>query len=162
MADFSDRLDRAIQRGQRIRRKSDAETSRAEMSADEAKSKHSAGRLELSEYVEGCLKALVDRFPGFQYANVYSEDGWGGRVSRDDLRLGRGDGPREEYSRLELVVPPLGEMSILSLTGKAAVRNKELFNRSHFQRLEELDLDSFKETIDLWVLEYAERYSATA
>ena len=162
MADFSDRLDRAIQRGQRIRQKSERQSSREEMTREDAKNRHSAGRLELSDYIEKCLKALVDRFPGFDYSSVYSEDGWGGRVSRDDLRLGQGAGPRDEYSRLELLVPPLGEMSILSLSGKATVRNKELFSRTHYQRLEELDIDSFQETIDLWVLEYAERYSATS
>ena len=130
------------------------------MSREDAKARHSSARLQLSEYVESCLKSLVDRFPGFDFHTVYSEDGWGGRISRDDLRLG-GPGPRDEYSRLELLVRPLGDVSILSLVGKAAVRNKELFNRTHYQRLEELDLDSFQETVDLWVLEYAERYSAT-
>ena len=160
MTNFGDRLDRAIQRGERIRQSAEQRASKAELSREDAKTRHADGRLQMTEAIEAALKAVVDRFPGFNYANVYGEEGWGGRVSRDDLRLGEGS-PREEYSRLELVVPPLGDVAILALNGKATVRNKELFSRSHFQRLEELDLESFQETLDLWVLEYAERYSAT-
>ena len=162
MADFGDRLDRAIQRGERIRQTAEQKAVKAEMSREEAKAAHAAGRLQMTEAIEECLKSLVDRFPGFEYANVYDSDGWGGRVVRDDLALGGGSGPRNEYSRLEIVVRPLGDVAILAMAGKATVRNKELFNRSHYHRLEELDVDSFRETLDLWVLEYAERYSASS
>ena len=40
------------------------------------------------------------------------------------------------------------------------IHNKEVFNRTHFQFLAEADLDSFRELIDLWVLEYAEQFAA--
>ena len=49
---------------------------------------------------------------------------------------------------------------MLDLAAKATIRNKELFNRSHYQRLTEVDVTSFAELIDIWVLEYAELYAA--
>ena len=161
VTDFGDRLDKAIDRGRRIKERSERRARGEKMSREEAKSRHTEGRLALTEAIEAGLKAVVDRFPGFEFSSVYAEDGWGGRIRRDDLNLG-GRGAREQYSRLELVVPPLGEAAILSLAGKGTVRNKEVFNRTHFQKLEDLDLDAFKETLDLWVIEYAERYSATS
>ena len=161
VTDFGDRLDKAIDRGRRIKERSERKARGAEMTREEAKSRHTEGRLALTEAIEAGLKAVADRFPGFDFSSVYSEDGWGGRISRDDLNLG-GRGPREQYSRLELVVPPLGEAAILSLAGKGTVRNKEVFSRTHFQKLEDLDLEAFGETLDLWVIEYAERYSAAS
>lgn len=160
MVDFSERLDRAIQRGERARARREEEAEAETLSAEEARNRHSSAKIELSEHVENCLKAIADRFPGFEYKSVYSEDGWGGRVTRLDLKLGRPGQSKEEFSRLELLIKPLSDLPILSFAGKGTVRDKEIFARSHYQRLEELDLDSFRETIDLWVLEYAERYSA--
>lgn len=162
VTDFSDRLDRAIQRGERIKSRRDEESSAETLSSEEAKSRHSAAKIELSEHVEECLKALVDRFPGFEHAPVYSEDGWGGHIKRLDLALGKPGGAKEEFSRLELLVKPLSDLPILSVAGKATVRDKDLFSRTHYQRLNELDLDSFRESVDLWILEYAERYSSTS
>ena len=43
---------------------------------------------------------------------------------------------------------------------KGTVRNREVLNRKHFQMLDEIDLDSFQELVDLRVLEFAELYSA--
>ena len=51
-------------------------------------------------------------------------------------------------------------MPLLELVGKGTVRNRELFNRRHFERLPEIDLDSFQEMVVTWSLEYAEQYAA--
>ena len=160
VTDFADRLDRAIQRGERIRDRRDQEEQASTLSREELKQRHSAAKIELSDHVEKCLKAVVDRFPGFEHTPIYTDDGWGGRVQRLDLALSKAGGSKEEFSRLELLVKPLSELPILALAGKGTIRDKEVFSRTHYQRLEELDLESFQETVDLWVLEYAERYSS--
>lgn len=59
-----------------------------------------------------------------------------------------------------MLVTPLGSAAIVELVAKGTIRNKEVFNRKHFQQLSRVDLDSFKELVDLWVLEYAEQFSA--
>ena len=160
MVDFGDRLDRAIQRGERIKTRRDEAELAGSLSAEEIKSRHSAAKIELSEHIETCLKAVVDRFPGFEHTPVYSDDGWGGRVQRLDLALAKPGQSKEHFSRLELLLKPLSDLPILSLVGKGTIRDKEVFSRTTYQRLEDLDLDSFRETVDLWVLEYAERYTA--
>lgn len=155
--DFEQRLQRAIERGQR---KGDA---RAEASAREAlneeelKRLHSQYRLELSEHIERCIQRLPDYFPGFRYETVVGDRGWGAAVSRDDV--GRGD-RRSFFSRLEMTVRPYSPYHVLELTAKGTIRNKEVYNRTHFQRLAEADLKSFIDMIDLWILEYAELYAA--
>ena len=35
-----------------------------------------------------------------------------------------------------------------------------MFSRNHYQRLAEVDLESFRELVELWVLDYAELYAA--
>ena len=86
--EFEQRLQRAIERGQR---KGDA---RAQASAQEAESEeelkrlHSQYRLDLSEHIESCIRRLPDHFPGFRYETVVGDRGWGASVSRDDV--GRG------------------------------------------------------------------------
>jgi hypothetical protein len=35
-----------------------------------------------------------------------------------------------------------------------------VFNRNQFQKLAEADTQLLRESIDLWIFEYAERYSA--
>ena len=59
-----------------------------------------------------------------------------------------------------MLIRPASSYQLLDLSAKATICNKELFNRSHFQRLTEADLTSFNEMIDLWVLEFAELYAA--
>ena len=59
-----------------------------------------------------------------------------------------------------MLIRPASTYHVLDLAAKATIRNKELFNRSHFQRLAEVDLTSFTEMIDLWLLECAELYAA--
>ncbi len=159
--DFEQRLERAIQRGQRERMRREDAKAAEKMSAEERKTLYSQARLELSERIEQCCRRLADRFPGFQYESILNDEGWGARITRDDLDLNRPHGATNLYSRLQLVISPLGEAPIIELVGKATIRNKEFFHRRHFQQLDQLDLESFAEMIDLWVLEYAERYAGT-
>jgi hypothetical protein len=157
--DFEQRLEKAIERGHRAssaRARADSERALTE---EEFKRLHSQYRLKLSEHIEQCLKRLPQHFPGFQYETVVSERGWGGKVSRDDLvpQAGR---RANLYSRLEMVVRPYSSYHVLELTAKGTVHNKEIYNRTHYQRLEQVDPHSYEELVDLWVLEYAELYAA--
>ncbi len=159
MTDFQKRLEKAIERGQR------ASNARARASAEKAITEkelaqlHRRYRLELSEVIENCLRKLADHFPGFRFQTIVGEAGWGAGISRDDIAV-RSRSRTNFFSRLEMVIRPASSYHVLDLAAKATIRNKELFNRSHFQRLTEVDLTSFTEMIDLWVLEYAELYAA--
>jgi len=158
MTDFNERLEKAIERGQR------RGSARAEAKAEKAMSEkelarlHSQHRLKVSEHIEACLRKLADHFPGFRFETIVGEKGWGAGISRDDINVKSGR-RTNLYSRLEMVTRPAGPYHVLDLTAKATIRNKELFNRSHYQRLTEIDPTSFSEMIDLWVLEYAELYA---
>ena len=66
---------------------------------------------------------------------------------------------RTFFSHLEMVIRPLGPSQVLELAAKATIRNKELFNRTHYHGLIDVDLTSFHETMDLWVLEFAEVFA---
>ncbi|MGC1275168.1 MAG: hypothetical protein WBC44_15800 [Planctomycetaceae bacterium] len=157
--DFQQRLDRAIQRGRTAKEELGREAAARRMTEEELRHLHSTARLELAEHVDTCLRSLADRFPGFNFSTVAGEDGWGAKVTRDDVRLGRG-ASNTVFSRLELLVRPFGAAHIIELTAKGTIRNREVLNRSHYQRLGQLDVASFTEQIDLWVLEYAERFAA--
>lgn len=157
--DFKDRLERAIQRGQRS---GDAEArARAEQatSEEEFRRLHSQYRLELSEHIEEVLRSLPRHFPGFRFETLVGDRGWGAAINRDDLQIA--DGRRSNlFSRLEVVVRPFSTSHVLDLNAKGTVRNKELLTRAQYQRLSDVDLASFLETVDRWVLEYAELYAA--
>jgi hypothetical protein len=157
--EFDQRLQRAIQRGHQTRQSRDRAAAEQKLSSEELRNRHSGARLELSERIEICLRKMSDHFPGFRYESVLSDEGWGARVTRDDLSLGRGR-PGSLYSRLEMMVTPLGAVPIIELVAKGTIRNREVLSRRHFQQLEQVDVESFAELIDLWVLEYAEQYSA--
>ena len=73
----------------------------------------------------------------------------------------RGRRSESLYSRLEMLVRPFSDTHILGLTAKGTIHNKETISRSHYQMLDEADIDSFTELVDLWVLEYVEQYAAT-
>jgi hypothetical protein len=160
MSDFEQRLKKAIERGQR------AGTARARARAEKVLSEqelhrlHTQYRLELCEHIEQYLKKLAGHFPGFQFETVVSDRGWGAAVSRDDVELGSGRRRTNYYSRLEMLIRPASKYHVLDLTAKGTVRNKEIFNRNHFQPLADVDPSSFAEMIDLWVLEYAELYAS--
>jgi hypothetical protein len=156
---FEQRLDRAIQRGRTAKDEQGREAAARRMSEEELRHLHSSARLDLVEHIDSGLRALADRFPGFTFSTVASDDGWGAKVTRDDVRLGQGSG-NTVFSRMELLIRPFGTAHIIELTAKGTIRNREVLNRSHYQRLGQLDVASFTEQIDLWVLEYAERFAS--
>ncbi|MEZ6065295.1 MAG: hypothetical protein R3B90_06215 [Planctomycetaceae bacterium] len=157
---FDQRLERAIQRGKTSREARDRELAERRLSSEELKTRYAAGRIELSDRIESCLKQLGDHFPGFRFESILGDEGWGARVMRDDLQFQQGRGASNSYSRLELVIRPLGQQPIIELVAKGTIRNREVIQRRHYQQLEQLDLESFSELIDLWVLEYAEQYAS--
>ncbi|MCR4413008.1 MAG: hypothetical protein NUV77_11365 [Thermoguttaceae bacterium] len=160
MTDFQQRLDKAIERGQRASdARARAEAQRA-LNEQELRRLHTQYRLQLADHIDQCLQQVARRLPGFQFEPVVSERGWGAAVSRDDLELAPRHRPTTRFSRFEVIIRPMTEAYVLEIVAKATVRNKELFNRTHYQRLGEADLTSFTELIDLWVLEFAERYAA--
>jgi hypothetical protein len=157
--DFHQRLEKALERGQR------ASSARARAEAEKALTQkelqrmHSNYRLTLSERIESCLKQMADRVPGFRFETIVGDQGWGAAISRDDMAV-RAGRRTNYFSRLEMVIRPMSKYHVLDLAAKATIRNKELFNRSHYERLTEVDMTSFTEMIDLWTLEYAELYTA--
>lgn len=158
--DFEQRLERAIGRGERARENKGREEADRAVSEEDLKNQHSRIRLDLSEHIEACLQKLADYFPGFRFQTVVGEDGWGAKISRDDFKASHGRESESRYSRLEMVVRPYSAAHIVEITSKGTVRNKEIFHRNHFQMLSQVDVQSFSELIDLWVLEYAEKYAA--
>ena len=162
MSDFDDRLKKAVERGSR-RSEAKAKAARAKaLSEEELKSLHTKHRLYLSEHIEHCVLSLPQHFPGFRHETIYGERGWGAGCSRDDIGPGP-DGKRANYySRLEMTIRPFSSMLVLELVAKGTIRNKEIFNRSHFEKLDDADSETFRELIDVWVLEYAELYAARA
>lgn len=160
MSEFEKRLEKALRRGQRasdVRAQAEAEKA---VSEQELRGLHTKYRLELSEHIEKCLQELGRHLPGFQYETVVSDRGWGAAVSRDDVDMSARRRRTNYYSRLELVIRPVSKYFVLELAGKGTIRNKEYFNRTHYERLADVDLDSFIEMIDHWVLEFAELYAA--
>jgi hypothetical protein len=158
--DFDKRLAKAIERGHRTgdaRSRADAEKAITEQ---ELQRLHTQYRLQLDEHIGDCLKKLGRHFPGFRFETLVCDRGWGAAVSRDDLQVSRQRRRANYFSRLEMLIRPVSEYFVLELTAKATIRNKELFNRTHFQRLAEVDVTSFTEMIDHWVLEFAELYAA--
>lgn len=157
--DFSDRLDAAIRRG-RQRGSDQKEVARQEaVSEEELKRMHSSFRLSLSERIEKAVSQLVGHFPGFQQETLYGDKGWGAACSRDDLSLTRGR-RSSQFSRLEMTIRPLNEYMVLELKAKGTICNKEVFNRSHFKDLSEVDASDYENMIDAWVVEYAEQFAA--
>ena len=157
--DFQKRLEKAIERGRRTSNaRASAEAEKA-LSEKELQRLHSQYRLELSERIERCLRQLADHLPGFQLETIVGERGWGAAMSRDDIDVKRRRGKTTYFSRLEIVIRPFSSYHVLELAAKATIRNRELFNRSHFQQLTEVDPTSFTELIDIWALEYAELYA---
>ena len=157
--DFEKRLERAIQRDQQTRKEQGQAREQKSLSEDDLKTLHSKYRLELSEIIEDCLKKLSDHFPGFDYKTLVSEEGWGAKINRDDIKLVNRQS-QSLYSRMEMVIKPFSSTHIVELVAKGTIRNKEILNRSHYQMLDQADMESFRELIDLWVLEYAESYAA--
>lgn len=156
MSDFDDMLNSAIQKGKQQGRKSSEAEAEQKMTQEDVKRLHSSYRLHLSDFIEERMKQLPNHFPGFRYETVYGERGWGAACYRDDAGRGR----RDFYSRIELTVRPLGEYNVLDISVRGTIRNKEVMQRDFFQELEEVDLKRFEETIQNWILGYAEKFSA--
>lgn len=160
MTDFDERLQKAIERGRRRGAKLRSQERLQALSLEELKRRHGQFRLQLSDHIETCLHRLPHHFPGFQYETIYGDRGWGGACSRDDLHIPTGGKRVHEYSRLEITVRPFSSLHVLELTAKGTIRNKEVFNRNYFEKIEDVDLSKFEELVDVWVLEYAELYAA--
>ena len=161
---FDQRLERAIERGQRQRDAESRERALQALTEEECRNIHSKSRLELSEHVEAGLHKLADYFPGFDYETLMSADGWGARIRRDDLAPGPSGtkGLVHFYSHIEMLVRPYSPTRIVELVARGAIRNKEVLSRSHFQQLTQVDIDGFRDVVDQWILEYAEKFSARA
>jgi len=59
-----------------------------------------------------------------------------------------------------MTIRPFSSYHVVELAGKATIRNKEVFNQTYFEKIEEANMAKFRELIDLCVLDYAEVYSA--
>ena len=150
--DFEQRLQEAIERGQHSRRTKDAQAAQQALSVEELKRLHTQFRLEVSDHVERCLKKLVNHFPGFEFAAIVSEKGWGAELRRDDVSFNPQTRRRDNlFSRLEMVVRPFSSASVLDLAAKGTIRNKEVFARAHFQRLAEADPLTTIDDHGLWL-----------
>jgi hypothetical protein len=156
---FRERLQRASERGKQARAAQLNEAAAKALSEEECRRRHSQYRLALTEYIETCLREMADNFPGFRLETIVEESGWGTAVSRDDIRIEAGR-RGTFFSRLQLVVSPYNTYHVLDIAAKGTVRNKEVLGRNHYQRLADIDLESFRELIEQWVLDYAEQYSA--
>lgn len=157
--DFKARLESAIERGQRRRDHSAIEKQRQALSEEELKRLHTSYRLALSERIEAKIQNIIDAFPGFRQEALFGEVGWGTACYRDDLVIKSGR-RSNAYSRFEMVIRPYSDLRVLDLKGKATVKNRELFNRTLFRNIDEVDVQEFEEVIDAWTIEYAEQYAA--
>jgi len=158
--DFKERLHRATERGHQARDAKAREAAAKAMSEEEWRRLHSGYRLTLTEHIEQCLQQLAENFPGFRLETVVDDKGWGAAVNRDDLSLNQGR--RDSlFSRLVITVSPHNEYHVLDIIAKGTVRNKENFSRNHYQLLKEVDLDSFRQLIEHWTLDYAEQFATS-
>lgn len=157
--DFRERLQKATERGSRARSQREQKEAAEALSEEEYRRQHSNVRLELTDHIEKCLRQLADNFPGFEYQTMVDDNGWGGSISRDDLVIHRGVRDNA-YSRLRVLVSPANSYRVLEITARGAVRNKENFERRFHEKLEQADVDNFRQYIERWILEYAELYAA--
>ena len=156
---FDEKLQMAIERAHRRGDARSDSQRKAAITEEEFKRLHSQYRLRLSERIEECVRRLPNHFPGFRYETMIGDRGWGAACFRDDLRLERGT-RASDYSRLEMTVRPYSSLHVLELSAKGTVRNKEVFSRTLFEPLDEVDIDKFLALVYSWVLEYAEVYAA--
>ena len=159
---FEERLQKAIDRGTDRRDQQADQAKFAELSEDELKRLHSGHRLELSEHIEQCTTQVVNHCPGFQSETIYGDRGWGVAISRDDFNVSKRGERDNSYSRLEITIRPFASYHVVDLAAKGTIRNKEVFNRNHFEKIQDVDITTFRELIDVWVLEFAELYAANS
>ncbi len=160
MSNFDERLRKAIDRGQARNAAYAREAREKALTEEQLKNLHGRYRRSLSECIEKCVRQLPNHFPGFRSETIYGERGWGAACNRDDLGSGADGKSANFFSRIEMTIRPYSSLHVLELTAKGTIRNKELFNRRHFEKLQEADEDTFRELIDVWVLEYAELFAA--
>jgi hypothetical protein len=158
--DFDNQLEAAIKRGQARNQAMHKSKREAALSAEEIRQRHNDFRLQLSDHIERSLKKLMNHFPGFRYETLYGSRGWGGAISRDDIGRGSSGRTGTFYSRLEITVRPLNEFNLVNITGKGTIRDKEVLDWNHFENISETDSVAFEQTIDRWVLEFAELFAA--
>jgi hypothetical protein len=156
---FRERLQRAAERGKQIRAAHLNEAAAKALSEEECRRLHSQYRLALTEHIEKCLSDLADNFPGFRLETIVDETGWGAAVARDDFGLVGGK-RNTFFSRMRIVVSPYSSYRVLAINAKGTVRNKEVLSRNHYQPLADVDLETFRELIETWALDYAELYAA--
>ena len=117
--DFDKRLEKAIQRGQRLGAAQAHARAQQALSEEELRRLHSQFRLELSEHIERCISSLSQHFPGFQHQTVVGEHGWGAKISRDDFARTPSGSRENLFSRLEMVIRPFSQAHVLELAPKA-------------------------------------------
>jgi len=158
--DFEQRLEAAIERGQRKNLNRQLSTRQSEMTAEQLRNQHNEFRLSLSDYIETGLKKLANHFPGFRYETIYGNRGWGGALSRDDIDRGIDGKTGTFFSRIEITVRPQNEFNLVNIAGKGTIRDKEVFNWNFFQTVAEAEMAIFEQMIDQWMLEFAELFAA--
>lgn len=157
--EFSKRLESAIERGKRAAEHKASLERQQEQTEEQLRQRHSEYRLSLCDLIEKTMNQLADHFPGFRSEAVYDEDGWGSACYRENLYIE--DGKRTtQFSRFEIVVRPCTDLLVLDIKGKGTVSNREVFNRSHFSKLAEVELEEFEQCIEAWSLQFAETYAA--
>jgi hypothetical protein len=157
--DFRERLQQATERGIQARDDRISAAAAQALSEEECRRRHSSYRLTLCDHIEECLRGLADNFPGFRLETVVDDSGWGTVASRDDVGLAKRRSDNF-FSRLQMVVSPYNKYHVLEVSAKGTIRNKEIFTRSHFQRLDAFDMQRFRDLIEQWVVEYAELFAA--
>jgi hypothetical protein len=156
---FRDRLQRATERGRQTRAAQENEAAARALSEEECRRLHAQYRNELNDHIEKCLSDLAETFPGFRLETIVDESGWGAGVSRDDFGMTAGK-RNTFFSRMKIVVSPYSSYRVLAITAKGTVRNKESLSRNHYQPLADADMQTFRELIETWALDYAELYAA--
>lgn len=157
---LDDQLEKAILRGkERNANRLDIEKQKL-LTAEDIRNRHNLFRLNLSEYVEESLRKLAQHFPGFEYETIYGERGWGGALYREDLALGARGRAGAFFSRVEITVRPQNEFNVVNIAGKGTIKDKEIFTWNHFKDIAEATDEEFKQTIDSWIIQYAEQFAA--
>ena len=157
--DFSKRLESAIERGKQSAERQAEEERHAEQTEEKLRELHTQYRLQLCDKIEATVSKLADHFPGFRSESVYDEDGLGSACYRENLHIENGR-RTTQFSRFELVVRPCTDLLVLDIKGKATINNREVFNRSHYAGLGELEISDFDRCIEAWSLHFAEAMAA--
>ena len=160
--DFKERLGKAIDRGADRRDKQQNKAQDQALTEEELKRLHAQYRRDLSEHIEACVDQIANHFPGFQVETIVGERGWGAAISRDDFGVNAAGRRENNYSRLEMTIRPFASYHVVDLAAKATIRNKELFNRNHFEKVADTEAAAFLELIDTWALEFAELFAASS